>query len=85
MRVYLKADLEMEEVLPAAPRSPAGDIELELPDSACIPDAVAATTLKPDEAYMVSVNSQVVVKSARSSHRLNDGDIVTILAPLRGG
>lgn len=79
MRISMKADLEMQDVLPAN----ASRIESETPLS--VADALELTSLKEGEACMTSVNGTIVVKSKRQDYLLEDGDVVRIFAPLRGG
>lgn len=60
-------------------------ITLELPDGAVLGDAMNALGIDEARALMVIANGRVVVKSARPTHQLEDGDEIQILPPLKGG
>ena len=60
-------------------------ITLELPDGAVLGDAMNALGIDEARALMVIANGRVVVKSARATHQLEDGDEIQILPPLKGG
>lgn len=58
-------------------------VPTELPDGACVADAIAL--LAPAPPFAVAVNLAFVPQSAYASRPLKPGDQIEIIAPVTGG
>ena len=59
--------------------------ELDLPDGATPADAMNAVGIDAAVRYLVMVDGQAVAPSNVSTHPLQDGNVLSLLPPLRGG
>ena len=55
----------------------------ELPDGACVPDAIAAINATPP--FAVAVNKQFVPRSTYAAHALQANDRIEVIRPVTGG
>ena len=58
---------------------------LEVPDGTSVESVVQLLTIPSDEAGMVAVNDNAIPRKDRATTILNDGDSITMIAPVHGG
>jgi len=83
MKIQFKTGGLFVEHLPAG--SSGGKAELEVPDGATPADVMRQLGIPLDENYLVSLNGEVVVSSARDTRVLAEGDRLAVMPPLKGG
>jgi len=82
MNVRLRVSGAYAKYLPGGGRDNRAEIEAE---DGATPQAIMTTLGFPDGAYLISVNGTAVPKAERATKRLEGGDELAILVPLRGG
>lgn len=83
MQIKLKATGVVGDGLPEAASS-TGAV-LTAAEGATPASVLQAYGIDVADGFLVTINGEVVVPSAVATRRLNDGDQLTILPPLRGG
>ena len=83
MQIKLKATGVVGDGLPEAAASLGAEITAA--EGATPESVLAAYGIDSTEGFLVMINEEVVVPSEMTTRRLNDGDHLTILPPLRGG
>lgn len=83
MKIRLRLFATLQEYLP--PGSSASETELELPDSATVPDALTALRVPLNLAHIVFVNGRQVLRSEIGARRLQEGDILAAFPAIGGG
>jgi sulfur carrier protein ThiS len=84
MQVTLKLYATLADYLPPAARSTHA-IELDVPASTTLDALTVPFNLPSKLTHLVLVNGVFVPRGNRSTHRLNDGDVVAIWPPIAGG
>lgn len=57
---------------------------IEIAEGATSVDAIVALRMPPGDPYLVSFIGEVVIREERATLRLEDGDGVSIMPPLKG-
>jgi thiamine biosynthesis protein ThiS len=58
---------------------------VEISEGATVIEVLAIIGVPEDEAGMVALNGTAIARKDRATHRVEDGDSMTILAPVHGG
>jgi sulfur carrier protein ThiS len=77
MRVRVLFFGEMRRLLPPGREA----VELELPEGACVADALARVGVRPEEERIVGLNGVL----AQDTTPLHDGDELSLYHPMGGG
>lgn len=83
MKVKLKLFATLQEYLPAD--SAGGQVMLELPDTATVPDALGALGVPMNLTHILFVNGRHVLRPERETFRLKDGDTLSAFPAIGGG
>lgn len=81
MKVTIKMSGLMARHVPGS----ANGVEMNLLEGATIGGVMTRLGLPGDQTYLVIVNDSTVPKDKRASHKLSDGDRISIVPPLKGG
>ncbi len=58
---------------------------IDLPDGQAVDMALASFSLPSEETYLTLVNDESIPVDDRSARHLQEGDLLTIFSPLKGG
>ena len=83
MNITIKATGPMGKYLPAGANGSLAP--LDVAEGATPIDVMGQLGVPLDGSYLISVNGSAIPKAKRSEHRLEDGDTLAIMPPLRGG
>lgn len=81
MKVTIKMSGLMARQVPGS----ATGVEMSLLEGTTIGGVMTRLGLPGNESYLVIVNDSTVPKDRRASQKLNDGDRISIVPPLKGG
>ena len=83
MRIVVRSAGNIGKYLP--PGTKAGEATLTLSPEATLSTLLNQLPLPGDRSYLISVNDTLVRADSYAAYRLNDGDKVTLMPPLKGG
>lgn len=83
MKIRLRLFATLQVYLP--PGSSDSETTIDLPEAATIPDALGALSVPMDLTHIVFVNGRHVLRPARATYRLQEGDILAAFPPIGGG
>ncbi len=82
MQVSIKASGRLKSYLP---ESVVASGKLEVAGNTTLSDIIQKFGINEDEPYVFIVNNAMIPESALSETRVNEGDIIKLIPPIRGG
>jgi len=83
MKIRLRLFATLQIYLP--PGTSLSETIVDLPEATTIPEALGALSVPMNLAHIVFVNGRHVLRPARSTYRLQEGDILAAFPPIGGG
>ena len=83
MKIKLRLYATLQKYLP--PGTSNSETDMELPDAATIPDALAIVSLPMSLPHIIFINGRHVLRPDFSTRQLQDGDILAVFPAIGGG